>query len=67
MTEVGGLRYDVVLKQDLDRKKKELVDLQTNFRELKMKYDKLHNESSDIGTFKKQVEDLEGRLTQAME
>lgn len=53
MTEVGGLRYDVVLKQDLDRKKKELNDLSNAHRELKGKYDKLYHESSDIGTFKK--------------
>jgi hypothetical protein len=27
LTEVGGLRFDVFMKQDLDRKKKELADL----------------------------------------
>ncbi len=53
LSEVGSLRYDVVLKQDLDRKKKELSDLQSAHRDLRAKYDKLFNESSEIGSYKK--------------
>ncbi|CAD8184564.1 unnamed protein product [Paramecium pentaurelia] len=67
LIQVGGLKYDVQLKNDLERCKQQKLELERELVLWKDKHTKLENDSKHLYEIERKTEDLQNRLIRTNE
>ncbi|CAD8088865.1 unnamed protein product [Paramecium sonneborni] len=67
LIQVGGLKYDVQLKNELERCKQQKLDLERELVLWKDKHNKLENDSKHLSEIERKTEDLQNRLIRTNE